>query len=78
MPPAKEDMAKLESQFSMLMNAQRDELEDYGTEMQNSWEGSLRNYQDMKPMQFDTEGIPLLGTYIFGKVFIFTSMVSQF
>jgi peroxin-5 len=69
MPPPKEDIAKWEAQFSKLMNAERDELEDYGTNMQNSWEGGLGNYEDIKPMQFDTEGIPLLGDYIFGRFF---------
>ena len=48
------------------MNAQRDELEDYGTDMQNSWEGGLGNYEDTK-MQFDPEGIPHLDAYIFGR-----------
>jgi peroxin-5 len=47
------------------MNAQRDELEDYGTDMQNSWEGGLGNYEN-KSMRFDTEGIPLLDPYVFG------------
>jgi peroxin-5 len=51
------------------MNAQRDELEDYGTDMQNSWEGGLGNYDDNISMQFDTEGIPLLGPYLFGRFF---------
>lgn len=50
------------------MNAQRDELEDYGTDMQNSWEGGLGNYEG-KSMKFDTEGIPLLDSYIFGRFF---------
>jgi peroxin-5 len=51
------------------MNAQRDELEDYGTDMQNSWEGGLGNYDGIKSIQFDTEGVPLLGPYIFGTFF---------
>ena len=51
------------------MNAQRDELEDYGVDMQNSWEGGLGNYDGIKSMQFDTEGVPLLGPYIFGTFF---------
>jgi len=65
MPPPKEDMAKWEAQFSQLMNSQRDELE-YGTDMQNSWEGGIGNYEGEKAIQFDAEGIPLLGAYIFG------------
>ena len=70
MPPPKEDMAKWEAQFSQLMNAQRDELEDYGTDMQNTWEGGLGDYEANKTMQFDAEGIPLLGDYVFGKIFL--------
>ena len=58
------------------MNAQRDELEDYGTHMQNSWEGGLGNYEDIKPMQFDTDGIPLLGAYVFGR-FFYVKMASH-
>ena len=54
----------------MLMNAQRDELEDYGTDMQNLWEGGLSNRKDFKPMQFDAEGIPLLDAYTFGRFFL--------
>jgi len=30
------------------MNAQRDELEDYGTNMQNAWEGGLDITKEMK------------------------------
>ena len=48
------------------MNSQRDELDDFGTDMQNSWEGGLGNYED-KSMKFDTEGIPLLDPYVFGR-----------
>ena len=69
MPPPKEDIAKWEAQFSKLMNTERDELEDYGTNMQKLWEDGLGDYGDVKPMLFDAEGIPLLGAYIFGRLF---------
>ena len=73
MPPPKEDRAKWEFQFSQLMNAQRDELEEYGSDMQNSWHDTLEIYEEGKKMQFDTEGIPLLDAYIFGKFFCVTT-----
>lgn len=52
------------------MNAQRDELEDYGTSMQKAWEGGVGNFDDTfdQAMKFDGEGIPLLRDYSFGKV----------
>ncbi|KAJ3514122.1 hypothetical protein NLJ89_g2562 [Agrocybe chaxingu] len=67
-PPPKEDIAKWEAEFSQLMSAQRDELEDYGKNMQNAWEGGVGNYDGNigdKPMQIDAEGIPVLGDYVF-------------
>ncbi|CAA7261729.1 unnamed protein product [Cyclocybe aegerita] len=69
-PPPKEDIAKWEAEFSQLMSAQRDELEDYGKNMQNAWEGGVGNYDGNlgdKPMQFDAEGIPVLGDYVFER-----------
>lgn len=77
MPPPEEDIEKWEAQFSQLMNAQRDELDEYGTNMQNSWEGGLGNHGELKPMQFDTEGIPLLGDYIFGEISYITMSCSH-
>lgn len=57
------------------MNAQRDELEGYGTDTQNSWEGGV---DEIKQMQFDIEGIPLLGDYIFGKILFCHDIISCF
>ncbi|KAF4620537.1 hypothetical protein D9613_000470 [Agrocybe pediades] len=67
LPPPKEDMAKWEAEFSQMMNAQRDELEDYGTSMQNAWESGIGNYDDTfgPSIKFDGEGIPILGDYVF-------------
>ena len=69
LPPNEEDLAKWESEFSQLMNAQRDEM-DYGESMQNAWETGLGDYQGgpslEKPIQFDAEGVPQLGDYVFG------------
>ncbi|KAF8904432.1 peroxisome targeting signal receptor [Gymnopilus junonius] len=67
LPPPKEDMAKWEAEFSQMMNAQRDELEDFGTGMQNAWEGGLGNFDDVvgSAIKFDGEGIPMLGDYVF-------------
>ncbi|KAF9478825.1 TPR-like protein [Pholiota conissans] len=69
LPPPQEDMAKWEAEFSQLMNSQRDELEDYGTNMQNAWEGGIGNLDDTlgSGMKFDGEGIPILGNYVFEK-----------
>jgi peroxin-5 len=60
-------MAKWESEFSQLMNAQREELEDYGTNMQKAWEGGVGGYDGASQgIKFDGEGIPILGDYPFG------------
>lgn len=74
LPPPKEDIGKWEAEFSQLMNAQRDELEDYGTNMQKAWEGGVGNYEDTfdQTIKFDGEGIPLLGDYSFGKAAFLT------
>jgi hypothetical protein len=49
------------------MNAQRDELEDYGTNMQKAWEGGVGGYDGVgQGIKFDGEGIPILGDYSFG------------
>lgn len=51
------------------MNTQRDELEDYGSNMQNAWEGGIGNFEDTlggNSMKFDGEGLPILGDYVFG------------
>lgn len=62
-------MAKWEAEFSQLMNSQRDELEDYGKSMQDAWEAGVGSYDQTvdRPMQFDAEGIPVLGDYAFGE-----------
>ncbi|KAF9501922.1 peroxisome targeting signal receptor [Pleurotus eryngii] len=69
LPPPKEDLAKWEAEFNQLMNKERSEDTDYGTTMQQAWEGGLGNYEgsqfDNSPMKFDSEGLPLLGEYIF-------------
>ncbi|KIM45315.1 hypothetical protein M413DRAFT_441996 [Hebeloma cylindrosporum] len=68
LPPPKEDMAKWEAEFSQLMNAQREELEDYGTNMQKAWEGGVGDYAGpSQGVKFDGEGIPILGDYLFEK-----------
>lgn len=70
LPPPKEDLAKWEAEFSQLMGTQRDELDhDYGASMQKAWESGLGDFGDGvgdKTIQFDPEGIPILGDYIFG------------
>lgn len=64
-------MAKWEAQFNQLMNAQRDNLEtDYGASMQQAWESGLGDFSsDSVPgerIEFDDEGVPMLGPYVFG------------
>ncbi|KAF9050007.1 peroxisome targeting signal receptor [Panaeolus papilionaceus] len=66
--PSEADLSKWEAEFSQLMNSQRDELEDIGSNMQNAWESGIGNYASNpieKPIQFDDQGIPQLGDYIF-------------
>ncbi|TFK44351.1 hypothetical protein BDQ12DRAFT_593404 [Crucibulum laeve] len=71
LPPPKEDLAKWEAEFSQLMNAQRDELEqhDYGASMQQAWESGIGDFSDstIQPLKFDSEGLPILGDYVFEK-----------
>ncbi|KAF8973077.1 hypothetical protein BDZ97DRAFT_1900894 [Flammula alnicola] len=68
LPPPKEDIAKWEAEFSQLMNSERDELYDYGTNMQKAWEGGIGNFDEAlgnNAVKFDGEGIPILGDYVF-------------
>ncbi len=62
-------MAKWEAQFNQMMNSQREDLDfDYGGMMQNAWEGGMgdSDYSFEPAMQFDEEGLPILGDYVFG------------
>lgn len=62
-------MAKWEAQFNQMMNSQREDLDfDYGGMMQNAWEGGMgdSDYSIEPAMQFDEEGLPVLGDYVFG------------
>ncbi len=74
-------MAKWEAEFSQLMNRQRDELEDYGSNMQNAWEGGIGNFEDTlgmtNSMKFDGEGLPILGDYVFGMTHLAEFLVSS-
>lgn len=80
LPSNDDDIAKWESEFSQLMNAQRDEL-DYGDSMQNAWESGIGDFQEgssaEKPLLFDAEGVPQLGEYVFGMASI-SPMLSTF
>lgn len=71
LPPPKEDVAKWEAEFNQLMSDQRDELDhDYGVTMQNAWESGVGDFSGThpgeQPLEFDAEGIPILGKYVFG------------
>lgn len=75
LPPPEEDLSKWESEFNQLMSAQRDDtVHDYGAAMQQAWEGGVGDLQEKElggpRMNFDAEGIPILGDYIFGKIYI--------
>lgn len=62
-------MAKWEAQFNQMMNSQREDLDfDYGGMMQSAWEGGMgdSDYSIEPAMQFDEEGLPVLGDYVFG------------
>ncbi|KAG6866740.1 hypothetical protein C0991_011399 [Blastosporella zonata] len=70
LPPPEEEMSKWEAEFNQQMSDQRDELDhDYGASMQNAWESGIGDFDETTigepPLKFDTEGIPVLGEYIF-------------
>ncbi|KAG6850948.1 hypothetical protein H0H93_005817 [Arthromyces matolae] len=76
LPPPQEDMAKWESEFNQLMSENREDLDyDYGAPMQTAWENGIRDIHENNPgeqsLKFDTEGIPILGDYVFGTSFLF-------
>ncbi len=71
LPPPQEDVAKWEAQFNQMMSSQREELDfDYGGMMQNAWEGMGQDFNTEPAMQFDDQGIPLLGDYVFGQCLV--------
>ncbi|KAF9529229.1 hypothetical protein CPB83DRAFT_852899 [Crepidotus variabilis] len=63
--PNEDDLAQWESQFSQLMESQRDELGDYGKAMQEAYENDVLRPDDS--MKFDDDGIPQLPPYEFEK-----------
>lgn len=54
------------------MSNQRDELDmDYAGAMKEAWEGGMGGFQNTSldgeaPLKFDSEGMPVLGEYVFG------------
>ena len=67
LPPPQEDMAKWEAQFNQMMTSQREDLDfDYGGMMQNAWESMGDSFETEPPVQFDDQGLPILGNYVFG------------
>ena len=64
--PDDDDLAQWESQFSQLMNSQRDELDDYGQIMQEAYENDVRGIESES--RFDEDGIPRLEPYVFGNL----------
>ncbi|KAI1785750.1 peroxisome targeting signal receptor [Ganoderma leucocontextum] len=69
LPPPEEDVAKWEAQFNQLMNSQREDPDfDYGGMMQNAWDGmNSTDFSPEPPLQFDDQGIPTLGDYVFER-----------
>ncbi|KAI6040314.1 TPR-like protein [Pisolithus marmoratus] len=62
-----EDIAKWESEFNQLMDAQRDELEhDYGSAMQDAWENGHGEYT-IPDRKLDEDGYPIVGIYVFDE-----------
>ena len=64
-------MAKWEAQFNQMMNSQREDLDfDYEGMMQNAWENMAKSDFSNEPaLEFDEQGIPALGEYVFGMNF---------
>lgn len=64
-------MAKWEAEFNQLMESQRGDVDlDYGASMQNAWDSGVGQWGEPPAstgMQFDDEGLPILGAYEFGK-----------
>ncbi|KAI0793191.1 peroxisome targeting signal receptor [Abortiporus biennis] len=66
-PPPNEDITKWEAEYNQLMSNYREGL-DYGEAMQDAWEGGLGNLDDNEnTVQFDDEGLPILGEYVYEK-----------
>ncbi len=67
-------MAKWEAEYNQLMSASRNDDLDYGDMMQNAWQDATFNEQQV---QFDDEGLPILGDYTFGtRSFVFCAVGS--
>jgi peroxin-5 len=53
------------------MSSHRDELDhDYAGPMQEAWENGLGDFREDGglglPLKFDSQGLPILGDYVFG------------
>jgi peroxin-5 len=68
LPPPEEDMVKWEAEFNQMMNGQRNMDFDYDTIGQ--WDDPSSPFQSVP---FDSDGIPLLGDYEFGKFLLYYS-----
>lgn len=78
LPPPQEDMAKWEAQFNQIMNSQRDgdevagDLGDFSSQLW-SQEAGTYDFSDEPKVEFDSEGLPIMGSYTFGMcVFLCT------
>lgn len=64
-------MAKWEAQFNQIMNSQRDGDEaagEYGEFANQLWnqEAGTYDWSDESKVEFDNEGLPIMGNYTFG------------
>lgn len=65
-------MVDWESDFHNMMDSYREDGEyDYGQAMREAYEngvGEFGNTLDDKALQYDDEGVPILGDYAFGEL----------
>lgn len=69
LPPPQEDIGKWEAKFHQWRNEEHEENGVYGEAMQSAWEGGLGDFENAfgeQSIRFDDEGLPLLGSYVFG------------
>jgi peroxin-5 len=67
LPPPQSDMAKWESEFNQMMNSEREDM-DFDAEIEEQYKNLTREELGIDPpVQFDQDGIPQLGEYVFGK-----------
>lgn len=72
---AKSDMASWESDFHQMMESQRDGME-YEASMEDYYKNLAEEdiaFDQQQPIDFDQDGLPDLGGYIFGDYYLMVS-----